>query len=1070
MMTPHSMLTFTASQQESLSISDHVFIEAGAGSGKTTILVERYLRILKEKPDVALHQIIAFTFTQKAALEMVLRVQDRLMRETAAFPRFRHLRENLRFARISTIHSFCSAMLRQHPLEANVDPEFATLEEDEALQLYCSAIDEVLEELSAAKDARLKRYLNEFNSISTLKNDLIAFRKKGGQGKDWAAWIDQTRRAIEQADTGEQHEKTAALMSLDLVTDLYHIFLLCLDAYTEKKQQLGKLDFDDLIGRTVGLFEAYPGIIDKVRQDIRYVMVDEFQDTDTLQWELIRHLSGNALSGQPAETEKNLFVVGDVKQSIYSFRGIQGDLFETVRGLYDNRLSGSRIVSLNDNFRTQRAVLEFINPFFDGLFGPALRYEYLTPNRSEEGGQVEFCILPGNPRNSREEIVCIIRWIQAFLAGHPSYSYGNMAILCRDKKRIEFIQSELAQAGIPAEIVSGVNIVKNEEIVDLIYLIRALLRPYDNIAWLRVLKSPFFGITNDGLFLLYDLTSSSILIERLKALSADETALNRFGETDRELLRQAATLIPKWLSQLQISPASVVAEQILEQAGVLMIYRQQSHGVQKTTRILQFLEKIRRIEGDSTVNQTDLLNLLDQLFDSAISIKPVAEPGRNAVSLMTIHSAKGLEFPVVIIPECGKPFHFGASDRLIIDAGLGVSLSYKTAFNGKESQNLLRRQMQEKLTAQTIEEEKRIFYVACTRAKDYLFIVGSEKPDKEEKEKETALTSYMDFIRRGVSSTVEEGRITFNFNPGSLSYRCYRSAEEIDDTGTGADKEFSENQQDVTTETESLQPFYIEPAFSQDRGPVLTLTSTNAIRLYRCAKQYRLQPLIEGLSYGDSHFTLPKIGVKPAEFGTIVHTLIEQVNRYGFDGKEERLRAIITPLRLTAETKQHLTAAADAHLTRFKPFYDHLHTADSISHEVPFSLKTGSLVIQGRIDTIVQEGGVYRIVDYKTDAISPEDTAQRAGRYQSQLKIYCLALKALFKLDYGRYEAVLYFTAPGIRQTVSFLKGELEEFEQRLQKRYQELLSRRFTPPQRDICEACPVFSIHARCPEEPFQ
>lgn len=663
----------TPTQQSALATNQDIFVEAGAGSGKTTVLVERYLKILSENPTLDIHNVVAFTFTKKAANELLTRIQE-TVQESTLEPTGRHYRypkdlrdtllTTLHLARISTIHTFATQLLRKYPLEAGIDPNFTILDQTQSKLLQKKAIDETLTQLIQTHHADIKTYLLTY-SLRQLKFHL---------------------NLLFQNPPTTQPEDPDALI-------LNTLFTLCKTTYQTNKQDQAVLDYDDIITKCVQLLTQNPTIQHLVQQDCHYLMVDEFQDTDPEQWHLIQSLN-----------PKNLFLVGDLKQSIYAFRGSNPKIFQ--EGMDYIQEKNGKIIHLADNFRTQKTVLDFINPFFQTLFEPTLPYTPLIPFKSETTGTVTTSL---ENATRQDEFTAIAHYIKQKQHQNPTLNLKDIAILLRSKSQMESLQNTLTQHNLTSLLLTPTGFYQREEIILIYNLLKGLLNPADNLAWKRILIDPiFFNIPEETLYPIYPKTPQTTLIQALQ--TSPHT--------------QAAKKITAWLSLTHLYPLHTLVEHILQDSQAWQHIAAQSNGQKRIENLTALLKKMAQLDEDPFFSHQDLLDHIAHAIQTAASETTAEIPFQdNHISILTIHAAKGLEFPIVIIGDCSKTFNLSKSAPGII----------KTLTPVDEEA--------------CIEEEKRIFYVACTRTKDHLFLVGRETGKK-------ARNSFLGFIEKSSEQTL----------------------------------------------------------------------------------------------------------------------------------------------------------------------------------------------------------------------------------------------------------------------------------------------------------------------------
>lgn len=542
----------------------NILVSAGAGTGKTRVLVERFLHFVTDK-QVPVTEILALTFTEKAANEMKSRIQKRL-----AEREFESARRELESSYISTIHAFAARVLREHPLEAGVNPDFMVLESEESDFLQEQALDQVLEERCAKGNETFEllriygesavrgglrkvfdaarqegKTLAEFFKANAAReaavltdivpvfkalgeNALAAewekFRKREGwnwegveEFRDWAKGFSKKRG--KKGETGwEEIKETCAAFLAGKIQEfmepwsrrLEALALFFEETYENRKKEKGALDFDDLQIKCVRLFKKEDKACRRLREIYRkkfqQIMVDEFQDTNYLQLELIELLGGS----------QNLFFVGDYKQSIYRFRGAEPGLFREKETLYRDSDTGAKI-DLIENFRSAGEVLDFVNRFFETLWqedGQAF-YRLETGRKPGKKAGPPGCGEAGTEllwvRQEEDEDLDQARMREADLiaqrilelrAGDESLEFGNIAILFQAMTDSPIYERALKKHGIPYYALSSRGFYNQPEIRDMISFLSFLENPLADIPLAAALRSPLFQVSDNSLFWL----------------------------------------------------------------------------------------------------------------------------------------------------------------------------------------------------------------------------------------------------------------------------------------------------------------------------------------------------------------------------------------------------------------------------------------------------------------------------------------------------------------------------------------------------------------------------------------
>ena len=829
-------------------IDKHVSVTAGPGSGKTTVLVERYIHILREH-SLSIDQIVAITFTNRAANEM----HERLRKELNQMLRIANEEERRRWlnykrtldgAVITTIHGFCARLLREFPIEAHVDPQFLLLDEHRAAMMLELIVEEVLSEFISNGHIEISRL-----TLGVGRSRLAAalaqlYREARGQGlgfEDLAlatarvhATEEDHARALEELEntmdeflgvrrttpasrlnrsevleawteaqkllkTIPSHETLAdfcrlvenfrsnrpqarapvadhvkALDSLVWGRDLQgRIPQVCLDLFArqyaleminlltrvdqrlnEEKQKLSALDFDDLELRTLALLER-PEVIARTSERYRFFLVDEFQDTNAVQRVLLERLA-LAKGRRPA----NLFIVGDRKQSIYGFRGADVDVFREMTSIL--LAAGGEEKPLQLNFRSQPPLIAFFNHLFARLFQvpldvPASEYKnldqmgYVKHEKSDakrelrdSGPLVEMLVttkpsLQDDPRAEQDSRVLdaqqLARRILALTQGPNKHKFGDIALLFRAMTQVSIYESIFRRANIPYQTVLGRGFYEREEITDLIQLLRFLDNKTDELALAAVLRSPICGVSDNALLALRcaPLLSEVETADPARAFSATRplyTALSHHEEIafisteEHELLDRAATLISELVARRHHYPIQDLLRFAVAESEYLTVVAANFDGAQRLANVERLFTLAARFESSGTHLIRDFVRYVQE-FEAIGSRESEGQidQAADAVRLMTIHQAKGLEFPVVIIPDLQRLSRIATDNWVLLDRHQGLTLKVPDGrgnlvcgctFANFEQRHAWREQF----------ESMRLLYVAASRAEDRLILSG----------------------------------------------------------------------------------------------------------------------------------------------------------------------------------------------------------------------------------------------------------------------------------------------------------------------------------------------------------
>ena len=744
----------------------NLVIEAGAGTGKTTAIVAEVLKLLLGETPMAPERIVLMTFTEKAAGEIADRIHDALsviagdgMKPVLHWPLesphpLLEVTAAMRAAakdqlarvdqlRSQTIHSFCQMILRQFPIEAGLDPQFTIVEGFERVRLYGELYDawvddetrvhpsaearhdwevliehvgylflirEIIFELIDRRDLLLDASY-DIGSIEVIEDDIgeairVAaieggdrpmaryFRANEPPRGDLQAWIEYLKPCADEIrDTdlprGRKNDAMSSalkilrsgdkgacvvdrLMSHRAAVSLLAMvrrFIAFLDA---EKRARGVVDFDDLLLRTLALLDD-DAVLERVRRQFDAIFVDEFQDTDRVQARIIDRLA----------RDRRLVVVGDPKQSIYGFRRADPETYDAFTQSLIAAGAEHRVIV--DQYRSEPALLDAINELFGKIFDPIApdpnvfspQYHPLRATRGG-GGAEPFVVL-----DTTTEPETIAEWIKE----HSDGDLRRFAILLRRMTRLDDFLDGLDRARIPYVLPPTRQFLERPAAVDLLCVLRAIAYPFDRGAEASAARSPYFAMTD---------------LEVVRGVDGLKPVLHSFRESARRMT------------------VTRVIDLVTETCGIEQVYAAAADGAWS----MRHLEHLRGIafQYDQTVGGS-LRQFVDEIGHRRAGEPEELEPSllddaSNGVRILTVHAAKGLEFDTVILPDLEfsirpQELYVTESPRLLVMAGQVETLS---SMRAKE----IARQREEA-------ENRRLFYVAVTRAKSQVVFVTNEK-------------------------------------------------------------------------------------------------------------------------------------------------------------------------------------------------------------------------------------------------------------------------------------------------------------------------------------------------------
>lgn len=1109
-----------------------IALSAGAGCGKTFVLTQRFLQQLEPASDAAeLSTLVAITFTDRAAREMRDRVreacQSRL--QSCAPEHVDHWLTVLRgldTARISTIHSFCTSLLRSNAIEAALDPRFAVLEPPLAAAMLEAATESVLHARLIAEDAAATAFVLRFGlertqSVianlaqqrfrvdwqrfdSTSPADIATLWQQTWQTEFVPRLIRELRagavaQRIRKLLTDERpehpemlrrcgdllfhldpertwHDPTQTLADLlevakvqgggtkkhwssedvydvvkDTLTDFrkeiqdlqkllaytpehvalaaefsVHAWELAQDAataYETQKLQAGALDFDDLLLKARDLLRDRTDVRQRVMRSIQMLMVDEFQDTDPVQADIVRFLCGEQLpSGK-------LFLVGDIKQSIYRFRRADPGVFRALR----QELPETGQMSLTRNFRSQPEILKFVNllfgdefeqyeplePFADQQLSPTPSIEFLFADHDVDAVESETGGKPTAQQLRQREADWIARRIAELLADHTPrvrqrnretgqtelrrVQPGDITILFRALSDVQEYEAALRRYGLDYYLVGGKAFFAQQEVFDLLNLCRVLDCPDDVVALIGVLRSPLFGLSDDALQALRPATGD--WWHRLREPPPDFLP---------ELQRERILFAGRTLHELrQIKDRLSIADllnAVLTRTGYDAAMLAEFLGNRKVANLRKLIDQAATFDRSDQFTLKDYIerlqtSVIDEIDEAFATTLP--ESG-DVIRLMSIHQSKGLEFPIVVVADINrKPQPAGASQYLHPDWGALVKLPDQF---GRSFEHLGLQMLKIAEKAAEAEETQRLFYVAVTRAADHLILSAAIEPGGRFESPWMRLLGSRFDLQTGLPKTdpllgTMVGAADRHAIPEINVQRGAPQAQPVTSQRTSRPlSQFWQTLWDAEPEPlpESLQ------AFSHD---ATALTTWSVSKLEEIdARLQPAQPRGQATTGGSA------LSLADAEqLGNLVHAAVEH-----FDHRQPeswpaavecalRMQATAPDARLVSLTRELLERYAASELTQ------RCGRARQLFREVDFSLpwppaaEAARDVVIGQIDMCGEmEDGAWEIYDFKTlDAQSKLSDDALLQPYRFQLGVYALALESWLQRPVARLSLVL---------------------------------------------------------------
>jgi ATP-dependent helicase/nuclease subunit A len=1094
-MTFLTHFPFKGNQQQAVTASARaIAVTAGAGSGKTLSLVRRYLHLLEQ--GYPIRSILAITFTERAAREMRSRIRAAL----SPLPMGEGLGvRDIDSARIGTIHSLCTELLRSHPAEAGLDPAFEVLEEGLTSALQAEAIEAALgwaandeqaaalfepfkenelrqilksllsrrldvdsllsmgegqrmrEGFSASLNAYLATHLDSppwLDSLSTLaslrstspedklelarqsvlakwdeiqqarasKNwdvvlgSLAALRKAistQGQKVNWQD-IETVRAAMktlrEIYDEHLEFLAEKARFSLDeklaaCLPAVQRLFDQTLLEYARLKQD--RLDFDDLEGLTAQLLMGNPEVRAQIQSELRAVLVDEFQDTNDRQRQIVYALTGFnpqlPIANLQSSIENrqssivNLFIVGDSKQSIYRFRQADVTVFRQVQA--DIRNAGGELIDLDLTFRAHKPLLDSLNSLLAPILGetddPARPYavpfaplKAYRPKPERENIQppfIEFHLGMGeNAEEGRAASAHPLAQRLRKLHETEGFDWGDMALLFRASTAFPVYEDALEAAGIPFVTVAGRGFYDRPEIRDLLNLLAAIADPTDDLALVGALRSPAFAIPDSEIYNLRYPNQSAApakLFDSLKE-QVDTYTRTQGNNVTRNLspVLRAYAILTELHSLSGRAPAAVVLKRLLDLTHYRAILASTPNGARMIRNVEKLLADAHR---SRLVNLADFLAYVQTLRDVGLreGEAPADASSSGAVQLMTVHKAKGLEFPLTVIADAAYE-HRGNSAKIHLASQLPITnppitnllLDLRDDDFHSTAWQFASRLEDDRAEA----EDNRLLYVAATRAKEKLLISGHVKQKKDGTLSLSGWLSHFSFLN---DLTPERPLLS-----GGLSAAIYPASP------TAA----SDSPEPASVSTDSPLPLGEGLGVRADLLPPLAPSLPLADEDTRARESDPPQRVWRVVSQA-------KRPRAPAWLvGRLVH---EALRRWRFDELENFLYPFALESGLTNEHEIHAAIQESRRMLerlRAHPLFNELDSAER-HHEVPYFLPDG----RGFIDLLYSTESGWNIIDFKTDELRSDVEAESAisqNGYDRQLARYARAIENQLKV------------------------------------------------------------------------
>lgn len=954
------------------NVKGPLLIVAGAGTGKTTTLIEK-IAYLIEKKYAQPHEILALTFTDKAATEMETRVDERLP--------YGYFQLN-----ISTFHSFADQILRAESTHIGISP--------------------------------LYRLLTEAETILFMRDNLFLFqldyfRPLGNPNKFLDALLQHFSRLRDEDVTPEQYlawaKKTNKKKNVEKIEREKNLELAkAYEAFQIIKQKEGIFDYADLLSNLVKLFRLRPEILKRYKKQYKYIVVDEFQDTNIVQYALIKLLA-------PPSDFPNLTVVGDDSQAIYKFRG--ASVSNILAFMKDYKKA--KQLSLQRNYRSSQIILDRAYKLIKHNDPDTLESQ-LGISKELAATQKQFSheivtIITDRAEDEAEEVA------KQILKLSKSYKYSDMALLLRANSHAEQFTRAFTRKGIPYQFLGPGALFKQPEIKDLIAYLKALTNLDDSVALYRVLQMELFELDpkDTSLLLTFAKRSTLSLFQAMEVVVGfhdsthykEEYAIYKkhlplLSLDSKKLLTTIYILIRNNLNRIKKDTAGQILFYFLQDSGYLKTitaYKTQTEE-RRALNISRFFDKLKSFETtheDASVYAvSDYLTMSMELGESPSAID-VEQETYDAVQILTVHSSKGLEFPVVFMVNLTQD-RFPTRER-------------------KETIPIPTELIKEILPVGNphLLEERRLFYVGMTRAKERLFFSAARYYGEGKRIRKLSPFLPEALDEKQLTQLLETKKV----EKDQLSMFDYKPEPELK----------KKNTKKLTT--------------------ALSFTQVDTYQL--CPLRYKYQYVLK----------IPVIPEGVTSLGTSIHNALQQFyqeyihnNDLGVDRLIALLHECWIPLGYSSKHhEQKMKKEAEKMLKNYVKTY-HSKAVQIVDLEKLFKVKIHEVTdvyVTGKIDRVnkLPDGGL-EIVDYKTGNLPDE----KKLRNSLQLSIYLLAAtdKGLYNKKISEISLTFYYLQENKKITIEQSGESIQKARELILNTVEQIQDERFEPKVGPWCNFCP--------------
>lgn len=1118
-----------------------LLVAAGAGSGKTAVLVQRIIdKIIIDKIDI--DKMLIVTFTNAAASEMRERIRDGLYKALETNPEIKEQLLLINKASIMTIDAFCKKVIQDNFYKINLDPNFRVADSAENELLKLEALDEVFNVLYEENNEDVINVMNSYsnnksddalkeiilsihsfiqsspfpyewlkekcemynldekdfantvwgkeiilyaqgeikgiydemkemvddllnnneatNYVLTLQSDISLLEKLLYNCSTWDDYItylsvceiaklksapkldDETKEEVK-----ELREKMKAIVkkylkeeifimnseeifkdisklykTLKILSDIVIKFDMC---FKEKKKNKGIIDFSDMEHMCLELLNNNESIASGYREKYEEILIDEYQDSNLIQEFILNKISNG-----------HMFMVGDVKQSIYKFRQARPELFLEKYETYTEDLSSdspTKKILLFKNFRSNENIIDQANFVFKNAMTKAVgeidytEKEYLKFGASYypcEGTKAEIDLIEKKPSEELDEEIeddiedtpqlegrVIAKRIEEMVGNFDVYDkktgqmrkarYSDIVILLRATKGYaEIFVSELAKREIPAFADVNSGYFENTEVQIILSLLKIINNPYQDIPLLAVMRSPIANFNVDELTNIRLIDKTSSYYEALQKATSTNQKVKDFIEK-----------LDKWREKSKHMALDEFIMYIYEETSFCHFVSLLPNGAERVSNLKTLVEKATAYDKTSYRGLFNFINFLDNLKESSGDMGSSTQLSENddVVRIMSIHKSKGLEFPVVFLSGTNRKFNLrDMSNPIIFHQDLGFGADIIDTEKRIYYSSMPKLALKLKAKRETLSEEMRILYVALTRPREKLIITALESDIAKKREKwSKKLTEYKIASSNNFADWLCLACINnekdFVVNEWFYADVLKLSKEEMADLSYAGtvlkDIDYSlKNTDDYKFINDRLNWKY-KYANSLEIPNKLTVSmlKTSSGKISLKSFENKINVLVEKPQF---MLSAEEKNMKGSDYGTLIHSIMQKL-----DFKNPNISEIVQNLEIEDSTKKILEKQINDFLQT--PFYEKVKKAEKIYKEVPFNLdvKAGYLYeiqdeseddiikLEGVIDMYFETDEEITLLDYKTDKVKNE--IELIEKYKMQLEYYKMALERL---------------------------------------------------------------------------